>query len=241
MMRNQLDKPCVISSKTQSLSGVILSGAQGAESKNLADFKLLITCEHASNALPADACDLHISEALLHSHRGYDLGAFAVYQELVKKFKPDFCCAGNYSRLYVDLNRSLRNNRNACPAALAYYKAYLSAVENFVARNLPRNKDDMPQAPLLHLAIHSFTPVLNGVERNADIGILYDPSRPAEKAYADVIVDEIRRDFPQYKVRRNYPYLGKTDGLCTVLRKKFDPDKTGCYVGFEIEINQKLL
>ncbi len=209
-------------------------------------FKLLITCEHASNALPADACDLHISEALLHSHRGYDLGAFAVYQELVKKFKPDFHSAGKFSRLFIDLNRSLWNksvfsefwneskNTPLRKNAFAYYLDYRNAIESFVEQNIS-------DAPIVHLAIHSFTPVLNGVERNADIGILYDPSHPAEKAYADVIVDEIRRDFPQYRVRRNYPYLGKTDGLCTVLRKKFDPDKTGCYVGFEMEINQKLL
>lgn len=202
-------------------------------------FKLLITCEHASNALPADACDLHIPEALLHSHRGYDLGAFAVYQELVKKFKPDFCCAGNYSRLYVDLNRSLRNNKFASPAGIAYHESYWGEVEKFVAQNLPEKESASPA--IVHLAIHSFTPILDGRTRNADIGILYDPSRPAEREIADIIVAEIRARYPQYKARRNYPYQGKTDGLCTALRKKFDPHKTGCYVGFEIEINQKLL
>lgn len=203
------------------------------------DFKLMITCEHASNELPARVKDLRISQEDLDSHRGYDIGAFAVYEELVSKFKPDFCSSGRYSRLFVDLNRSLRNNKFASPAGIAYHESYWDEVEKFVAQNLP---EKLPAQPaIVHLAIHSFTPVLNGVERNADIGILYDPSRPAEKAYADVIVDEIRRDFPQYKVRRNYPYLGKTDGLCTALRKKFDPHKTGCYVGFEIEINQKLL
>lgn len=224
-------------------------------------FKLIITCEHACNALPTFAKSLNIPEEVLESHRGYDIAAIDVYKHLVKQFKPDYYSAGKYSRLFIDLNRSLWNKsvlsefwENAKPEdgpleklardsakyfalrkkAFAYYLDYHTAIESFVEQNIS-------DAPIVHLAIHSFTPVLNGKERDADIGILYDPSRVAEKAYADVIVDTICRNYPQYKIRRNYPYQGKTDGLCTALRQKFDPQKTGCYVGFEIEINQKLL
>lgn len=203
------------------------------------NFKLIITCEHASNELPARVKDLRISQEDLDSHRGYDIGAFAVYEELVSKFKPDFYSSGRYSRLFVDLNRCLRNNKFASPAGIAYHESYWGEVEKFVAQNLPEKESASPA--IVHLAIHSFTPILDGRTRNADIGILYDPSRPAEREIADIIVAEIRARYPQYKARRNYPYLGKTDGLCTALRKKFDPHKTGCYVGFEIEINQKLL
>ncbi|SHL08320.1 N-formylglutamate amidohydrolase [Fibrobacter sp. UWEL] len=210
------------------------------------DFKLMITCEHASNELPARVKDLRISQEDLDSHRGYDIGAFAVYEELVSKFKPDFYSSGRYSRLFVDLNRSLRNNKFASPAGIAYHESYWGEVEKFVVQNLPEISEDPSKAgcvlpAIVHLAIHSFTPILDGRTRKADIGILYDPSRPAEREIADIIVAEIRVRFPQYKVRRNYPYQGKTDGLCTALRKKFDPHKTGCYVGLEIEINQKLL
>ncbi len=206
----------------------------------------MITCEHASNELPARVKDLRISQEDLDSHRGYDIGAFAVYEELVSKFKPDFYSSGRYSRLFVDLNRSLRNNKFASPAGIAYHESYWGEVEKFVAQNLPEISEDPSKAgcvqpAIVHLAIHSFTPILDGRTRNADIGILYDPSRPAEREIADIIVAEILAKFPKYKVRRNYPYLGKTDGLCTALRKKFDPHKTGRYVGFEIEINQKLL
>lgn len=210
------------------------------------DFKLMITCEHASNELPARVKDLRISQEDLDSHRGYDIGAFAVYEELVSKFKPNFYSSGRYSRLFVDLNRSLRNNKFASPAGIAYHESYWGEVEKFVVQNLPEKEsaspEKLPASPaIVHLAIHSFTPILDGRTRNADIGILYDPSRLAEREIADIIVAEIRVRFPQYKVRRNYPYQGKTDGLCTALRKKFDPHKTGRYVGFEIEINQKLL
>ena len=90
-------------------------------------------------------------------------------------------------------------------------------------------------AAIVHLGIHSFTPVLNGKPRNTDIGILYDPARPLERKYAQVIKDEIKRLHPHMKVRFNYPYKGTSDGLTTSLRKKFGPH----YVGIEIEINQK--
>jgi hypothetical protein len=41
---------------------------------------------------------------------------------------------------------------------------------------------------------------------------------------------------PALAVRRNYPYLGKNDGLTTSLRRRFEP---AAYVGVEIEINQE--
>ena len=40
------------------------------------------------------------------------------------------------------------------------------------------------------------------------------------------------------RIRRNYPYLGKTDGFTSFLRKKYSAK---FYAGIEIEINQALL
>jgi predicted N-formylglutamate amidohydrolase len=34
--------------------------------------------------------------------------------------------------------------------------------------------------PVLHLSIHSFTPIWSGVERKVDIGILFDPDNKSE-------------------------------------------------------------
>lgn len=203
---------------------------------------LIITCEHASNAMPSEACVLKIPQEVLDSHRGYDIGALPIYNELVDRLRPDFHCAGEFSRLFIDLNRSANNKNlfnefwNACnlqqiaelkKQTLAYHQKYRDAVEKFV----DCNKD----TPIIHLAIHSFTPILNGVVRNADVGILYDPSRAIERDLADVFIHEIHARTPELKVRKNYPYLGKTDGLCTRLRKL-----SPLYAGFEIEFNQRL-
>ena len=218
--------------------------------------KLMLTCEHASNHLPA-AFKKTIPANVQESHRAYDIGALAVFRKLVRFAKPEFHCEGKFSRLFVDLNRTITNKsafseyyevlesrdkaaaEKAKAQATAYWKEYRNDVEKFVQQNIGPSADSAGSPTLKteigHLGIHSFTPVLNGKVRNADIGILYDPARPQERAYAQVIKDEIKRLYPTMKVRFNYPYKGSSDGLTTTLRKKFGPR----YVGIEIEINQK--
>jgi predicted N-formylglutamate amidohydrolase len=127
---------------------------------------------------------------------------------------------------------------------LSLWQKYRKKIENFVAGIIPPNarkneKNAPKEAPLkvIHLGIHSFTPILNGIERDADVGILYDPSRPAEVKIAQTLIQNIHERAPWLKIRKNYPYLGKSDGLTTTLRQKFGPS----YAGLEIEINQKLL
>ena len=206
--------------------------------------KLMLTCEHASNRLPA-AFKKAVPADVLKTHRAHDIGAVQIFRKLVKFAKPEFCCEGKFSRLFVDLNRTITNKsafseyyealeasdkaaaEKAKAQATAYWKEYRECVEKFVAGN--------KGAEIVHLGIHSFTPVLNGKVRNTDIGILYDPARPQERAYANDINDEIKRLYPDMKVRFNYPYKGTSDGLTTTLRKKFGQR----YVGIEIEINQK--
>ncbi|MDD5941447.1 N-formylglutamate amidohydrolase [Fibrobacter sp.] len=240
------------------------------------DSILILTCEHASNKLPA-AFKSAVPAEVLKTHRAYDIGACTVFRKLVRFAKPEFSCEGKFSRLFVDLNRTITNKSAfsdylreleiRTPATAAkikesatnYWTEYRAAIEKFVQQNIGpsartsrssvfhsgsflrihKNKvgelAEPPQAEIVHLGIHSFTPVLNGKVRNTDIGILYDPTRPQERAYANVIKDEIKRLYPAMKVRFNYPYKGTSDGLTTTLRKKFDPQ----YVGIEIEINQK--
>lgn len=226
--------------------------------------KLMLTCEHASNKQPA-MFKKAIPTDVLETHRAYDIGAVQVFRKLVKFAKPEFYCEGKFSRLFVDLNRTITNKAAfsdfykelavLSPAAAAkakaqattYWTEYRDNVEKFVLQNigpsassgtLRKSSLSLPKrtdVAIVHLGIHSFTPVLNGKVRNTDIGILYDPARPQERAYAQVIKDEIKRLYPAMKVRFNYPYKGTSDGLTTTLRKKFGPR----YVGIEIEINQK--
>jgi predicted N-formylglutamate amidohydrolase len=112
-----------------------------------------------------------------------------------------------------------------------YYRPYRAAVETALAESIRRRRR------VLHVSVHSFTPVLNGATRNADIGLLYDPARPAERALAAHWKQALAARLA-LRVRRNYPYRGTADGFTSWLRKRF-PDPA--YAGIEFELNQRLL
>ena len=89
---------------------------------------------------------------------------------------------------------------------------------------------------MIHVASHSFTPELNGHVRTADIGLLYDPARPGEVAFSSAWLAALAHRDPGLRLRRNYPYLGTSDGLTMALRRRHPPDR---YIGVELEVNQR--
>jgi hypothetical protein len=50
--------------------------------------------------------------------------------------------------------------------------------------------------------------------------------------------ESIAASAPELRVRRNYPYTGKGDGLTSHLRRRFAQSD---YVGIELEINQGIV
>lgn len=93
-------------------------------------------------------------------------------------------------------------------------------------------------AQVLHLSIRSFPLELNGVKRNAGIGLLYDHTRHGEREVARIWRGLLLQQTPTYRVRMNYPYHGHSDGLPHALRKQYTEHD---YLGLEIECNQALL
>ena len=89
---------------------------------------------------------------------------------------------------------------------------------------------------VVHVASHSFTPELHGKVRTADIGMLYDPRRPGEVAFASAWIEALRAKDGGLRLRRNYPYLGASDGVCQVMRRRYPHE---AYVGLELEVNQR--
>src|SRR4030065_143064 len=55
-----------------------------------------------------------------------------------------------------------------------YSRPYRNRVEAHIAAAIAQG------SRVIHLSSHSFTPVLDGEVRNADIGLLYDPARHGE-------------------------------------------------------------
>ncbi len=202
----------------------------------------VVTCEHASNAVPASEQALFTqAESALASHRGWDIGALELAHDVASAFGTDVV-ATEVTRLLVDTNRSERhravfseytaNLDDATRAALltGWWRPHRDEVERRVAAALLR------ATTVVHFSIHSFTPVWHGVERSVDLGLLYDPARPGERAFAVRWAAACRRTRPDLRARRNQPYRGTADGLATSLRRRFD---AACYLGFEIEVSQR--
>ncbi|MFA5354772.1 MAG: N-formylglutamate amidohydrolase [Thermodesulfovibrionales bacterium] len=203
---------------------------------------IIVTCEHSGNLVPeAFAALFSGREELLASHRGYDPGALELAACLAVGLKARLF-SSSVTRLLIDLNRSPRNPArfSEITAQLsrtekeeieaAHYLPYREQVESAIASSLL--KGDC----LLHLSIHSFTPVLHGQERRADMGLLYDPARKAEAEFCISWQDTLSRLRPDLLIRRNYPYRGNADGFTSYLRKIFPDD---AYIGIELEVNQK--
>lgn len=206
--------------------------------------RLIVTCEHGGNRVPARYRSLFARAAgTLRTHRGWDPGALPLARRMARALGAplDF---STVSRLVVDLNRSETHPRvvSRWTAALLpdqrerllerFYRPFRRRVAERVSGTIRAGNR------AVHVSVHSFTPVLGGVRRNADIGLLYDPRRLGERALAAAWRAALARHSPALRIRMNYPYLGTSDGHTTSLRGRFQPDR---YVGIELEISQRLV
>lgn len=204
--------------------------------------KLVLTCEHAGNNIPAEYRELFKeAQEVLQTHRGYDPGAHDVYRRLKKM--ASFARSYKESRLLIEPNRSQHHPdlfseftrelpRESKDQLIGkYYLPYRRDVEKAILNYLGKGEE------VVHLSIHTFTPQLNGKIRNTDIGLLYDPTRKIEREWCTGLKKQIKEKDNSLRVRMNYPYRGQSDGFTTHLRKRFQEN----YRGIEIEINQKFV
>jgi predicted N-formylglutamate amidohydrolase len=199
----------------------------------------IITCEHAGNSVPRGYGHLFEGlEEVLRSHRGWDPGAGDIAEYLAEKLEaPIFKCG--ITRLLVEPNRSLtstllfseysqRLTASEREAVLKhYYFQHRDGVEELIKKS-PKS--------VLHLSIHTFSPVWNDTTRQVDVGLLFDPARSRESAFCGRYLPELNQLLPSLRIEFNEPYKGIDDGFTTYLRTLFGDDQ---YLGIEIEINQK--
>jgi predicted N-formylglutamate amidohydrolase len=187
-------------------------------------------------------------EELLQLHIAWDPGALFVAEHLSKRFEAPLH-RGEYSRLVVDLNRTVGNSRlirrisdgHCIPfnrgltrgeierRIVRYYRPYRRAVGEEVAAIIGR------EGRCIHLSIHSFTPELQGKLRLNDIGLMYDRSRLPEAE----LVRELRTKLAEVTgltVWLNRPYSGTADGIMPRIREAHSGES---YVAIELEVNQK--
>lgn len=202
---------------------------------------LILSCEHGGNQVPKPWQGLFQGQAeLLASHRGYDIGVADFARWLAGQLQAPLHLA-EITRLLVELNRSPdhpalyselsrtlpEHERNRLLEL--YYRPYRETVSRHIEQLLAGHER------VCHVSLHSFTPVLHGEVRHADIGLLYDPRRTREKSFCLEWQKNMIRRGGGWRVRRNYPYRGAADSFVTMLRRRFTAER---YLGLELELNQ---
>ena len=208
---------------------------------------VLVTCEHGGHRLPRRYRHLFAGrEEVLLSHRGWDPGALRLARALARLLRAPLV-SSTWTRLLVDLNRSEGNPALWSRASSTLsgtererlleeiHRPHWQRVESEIRRLLEQGSEPRP---VVHLAVHSFAPVLDGRVRRFDVGLLYDPRRAPEAGLAARWQRSLRRALPHLAVWRNHPYRGWTDGLPTRMRERFAPD---LYLGIELEVSQRRL
>jgi predicted N-formylglutamate amidohydrolase len=179
---------------------------------------------------------------LQESHRGWDPGSLELAEFLASRLDAPLISA-TVTRLLIELNRSLHH-----PRLFSEFSRPLSpamrrdVIDRFHAPHIQRVRSAieslLDQARrVIHVGVHTFTPVLDGLPRNCDIGLLYDPGRGPERDFSLAWQRCLRAADPSLRVRRNYPYRGCADGLTKSLRRAFEAER---YLGVELEVANDL-
>ena len=175
------------------------------------DHPVLLVCEHAGQDVPKRLGDLGIPRAALDRHIGWDIGAEAVTRAMAQALGAP-AVIQRYSRLVIDCNRP--------PDAVDAMPRVSDGVE--IPANFALNAADRAArieeifTPFhdevanlyekytrrIVLAIHSFTPSMDGFDRPWEIGFLFRKDRQTS-AHLSRFITEAN---PELTVGMNEPY-----------------------------------
>jgi predicted N-formylglutamate amidohydrolase len=205
---------------------------------------LVISCEHASNRVPAPLRPGPGDRAWMGTHWGWDIGARSFSLELARQLGGSALLA-RFSRLVCDANRPpehpdliraeiegqpLRFNRHLGPQELQrrldlYHHPYHHELDRLTAATVARERR------CLLLSVHSFTPVWGVDLRSTEIGVLFDD----HEDQARLLARQIRR--LGFDASLNEPYSGKAGLIYAAARH----GRAHGLLHLELELNQALV
>ena len=204
---------------------------------------LVLTADHAGNAIPLALGDLGVSEAERQRHIGWDIGIAGVTERLSALLDAT-AVLQSYSRLVIDCNRdpswpsampevseytAIPGNRGLSAEAKA---ARVGAIFTPYHDRIRGLLDARAQRRSVLVAMHSFTPSFKGESRAMQVGMLYNK----DARLARILLDLLRHE-PDLTVGDNAPYAitGDSDyGVPTHGEQRGLPH-------VEIEIRQDLI
>lgn len=205
---------------------------------------LVLSCEHAVNTVPAEYVDLFKkSQKMLKSAYAYDIGAAQITAYLQQTLHCDIIKT-NITRLLIDCDHSIhhshcfskytKNLSDADKTTLidTYYHPFYHQLQTCIASHIANKQQ------VLHISIHTFTPILRGLFQNTGIGVLYDSHRHAEKEVARLIHGVLLQETPPYRIRQNHPFSGSNDYVLKHFRSLYSEKE---YLGIKMDINQALI
>lgn len=174
----------------------------------------LLTCDHASNALPLGYGSLGIAPEKMFEHIAWDVGAAAVTRQLSMMLDAPAILGGT-SRLFVDLNRypddptavatrsdgvHVTGNEGLDTAEHAHRMEWHSRYHSELENQLDRLRSQGNQKPPI-IFIHSFTPVFANHRRPWHVGVLHNHDSPL----SGHLLTELQKD-DRLVVGDNKPY-----------------------------------
>lgn len=186
---------------------------------------LVLTCDHARNALPAEYGSLGLPPGEFERHIAYDIGARAVTLALAERLKAP-AVLSTFSRLLIDPNRGeddptvvmrlsdgtvIPGNHPLGEQEIEnrlerFHRPYRRAVDAALDRVFAAGA-----VPAV-FAVHSFTPQWKAFRRPWQVGLLWD----SDPRFTRLLLAELRAD-ESLTVGDNEPYDGalKNDVLYT--------------------------
>lgn len=184
----------------------------------------VVVCDHASNAVPQALGSLGLDPVVLARHVAWDIGAGPLAEALARRLRLP-CVLAGYSRLVVDCNRDpasaasmlalsdgdrIPGNEAISPADRAariaeIFEPYHAAVTATLAA--------MQHACPALVAVHSFTPLMQGRARPWHCGVLWNKDSRLPLA----VLAALRAE-PGLLVGDNEPYSGRDPSDYTVSR-----------------------
>ena len=150
------------------------------------DWKVFITAEHASVALPPEVEWPQEDRWLVGTHWSYDPGSYDFTKEISSQMGGVPYVTANFSRLYVDPNRPLSSEtlfRNIAEGKAIEFNKVID--ENERKKRLDRCyypfhdavdrvvEKDAANINVV-LSLHSFTPMYEGRKRDVEVGVLFN-------------------------------------------------------------------
>lgn len=181
------------------------------------DSPILLVCEHAGQAIPADLEGLGLAPGVIDLHVGWDIGAEDLARALADRLGAPLILQ-RYSRLVIDCNRPKGtawsipevSDRIEIPGNIELEAAARRWREETIFDPLDRafatGFDRAPRKAAF--SIHSFTRQLQDERRLCDAGFLTRRDTDA----ARILIDTIGAVAPDLKLALNEPYRIEDDG-----------------------------